>query len=139
MLRAAGRTDITATAITHLTAKWPWLAERAGTGRHLLRLSYRGADDVPDDVVAADAAALLGLDGAPRHRHGPTRSGRTPRPPLAPETIAIRARARLGPLCRPGSSVIGSWVAGTGLASVVARAGAGGDDHEPPDHPSKRS
>ncbi len=31
---------VRAKALTHATAKWPWLAERAGPGRHVLRLSY---------------------------------------------------------------------------------------------------
>ena len=120
VLRSAGRSDVTATAITHLTAKWPWLAEHAGAGRHLLRLSYRGGAEVPDDVIAGDAGALLGLGGL----------GITARtdalwtdsaPPLAPETIAIRAALDRTAL-PPGLAVIGSWVAGTGLASVVGRA-----------------
>ncbi|MGU3411371.1 protoporphyrinogen/coproporphyrinogen oxidase [Microbacterium sp. M1A1_1b] len=68
-------TGVRAKAITHATAKWPWLAE-AADGRHVLRLSYRttaaDAADVgrsllvdPSDATgtraAADAATLLGV------------------------------------------------------------------------------
>jgi oxygen-dependent protoporphyrinogen oxidase len=120
VLRAADRTGIRATAVTHLTAKWPWLAGRAGGRMHLLRLSYRGQEAVPDATTAVDASALLGLDGLQL-------TGRTDAvwadtaPALAPETIAIR-RALAGTRLPAGLRVAGSWVAGTGLASVVASA-----------------
>jgi oxygen-dependent protoporphyrinogen oxidase len=120
VLRAAGRRDVTAAAITHLTAKWPWLAERTGEGRHLLRLAYRGADAIDDAVVAADAAALLGLDGL-RITERTDASWSDTAPPLAGETLAIRAALAQTAL-PPGLTVAGSWVAGTGLASVVASA-----------------
>ncbi|GAA4747507.1 protoporphyrinogen oxidase [Amnibacterium soli] len=120
VLRAAGRQGVRATAVTHLTAKWPWLGERAGRGRHLVRLAYRGAEEVPDAVAAADASALLGTDGlriADRTDAVWTDSA----PALAPETIAIR-RALATTVLPDGLLVAGSWVAGTGLASVVASA-----------------
>lgn len=120
VLRAPGRDGVRATAITHLTAKWPWLAARAGSGRHLLRLSYRGGDPVPDAVASADAIALLGVDGL----HVTGRADAVwsdTAPALAPETIAIR-RALEGTVLPAGLVVAGSWVAGTGLASVVTGA-----------------
>jgi protoporphyrinogen/coproporphyrinogen III oxidase len=120
VLRAAGRTDVRATAITHLTAKWPWLADRAGRRRHLLRLAYRGPDAVPDGTVLGDAAALLGVDGL----HAAARVDAPwtdTAPALAPETIALRSALARTAL-PPGVAVAGSWVAGTGLASVVAGA-----------------
>ncbi|MGT2425657.1 protoporphyrinogen/coproporphyrinogen oxidase [Amnibacterium kyonggiense] len=120
VLRAPGRADVRATALTHLTAKWPWLAERAGARRHLVRLAYRGPDAVPDAVVLADAAALLGIDGL----HVAARVDAPwsdSAPALAPETIAIRAALARTAL-PAGFAVAGSWVAGTGLASVVAGA-----------------
>lgn len=61
-----------ARALTHSTAKWPWLAERSG-GRHVLRLSYdervQWSDAVLIEQARSDAATLLGrpvgtLDGA---------------------------------------------------------------------------
>jgi oxygen-dependent protoporphyrinogen oxidase len=120
VLRAAGRTDVRATAITHLTAKWRWLGDRTGPGHHLVRLAYRGEDDVPDAAVAEDAGALLGLDGL--HVSARTDAVWTDSAPaLAPETIAIRAALAEAALPE-GLTAAGSWVAGTGLASVVAAA-----------------
>ncbi|RIX31288.1 FAD-dependent oxidoreductase [Amnibacterium setariae] len=120
VLRAPITTGVRASAVTHLTAKWPELGARAGRGRHLLRLSYRGGDAVPDATVVADATALLGLDGlhlAAREDVVWTDTA----PALAPETIAVR-RALAGAALPDGLAVAGSWVAGTGLASVVAAA-----------------
>ncbi|WP_375388055.1 protoporphyrinogen/coproporphyrinogen oxidase [uncultured Amnibacterium sp.] len=120
VLRAAGRDDVRATALTHATAKWPWLAERAGPGSHVLRLAYRGTEAVPDATVLADAAALLGIGRIDAVARADVRWSDSA-PPLAPETRAIRAalaRTRLP----EGLALAGSWVAGTGLASVVAGA-----------------
>jgi oxygen-dependent protoporphyrinogen oxidase len=109
VLVAEGVAGIRARALTHSTAKWGWLAERAG-GKHVLRLSYDA--DGPDlaEWARADAEALLGvpipvssvLDFARVEWYRPNRY--TPSPddiPLAGESIA-----------------------GTGLASVVARSEA---------------
>jgi oxygen-dependent protoporphyrinogen oxidase len=75
---------------------------------------------VPDATAAADAAALLGIDGL-RLADRTDAVWSDTAPALAPETIAIRAA--LGATVLPeGLSVAGSWVAGTGLASVVASA-----------------
>ena len=85
-----------------------------------MRLAYRGAEAVPDATAAADAAALLGLDGL----HIGARIDAVwvdTAPALAPETIAIRT-ALTGLGAAGGAAVAGSWVAGTGLASVVASA-----------------
>ena len=120
VLRAAGREGVRATALTHLTAKWPWLGDRAGSRRHLVRLSYRGADPVKDGVAAADASALLGLEGLHLVDRVDALWSDTA-PALAPETLAIR-RALAGTVLPVGVVVAGSWVAGTGLASVVASA-----------------
>lgn len=124
VLRAAGRTDVTATALTHVTAKWPWMAERLPTGRHLLRLAYRGAAVPSETRVAADAAALLGLVPASIVDRLDTVWVDTA-PPLAAETRAAHAALSATPL--PGGlAVTGSWRTGTGLASVVAGADATG-------------
>lgn len=120
VLRAASCTAATASAITHLTAKWPWLQELAGPGTHVLRLSYRGDAAVPDATVVSDIAALMGV-------HGVGLVDRTdvvwtdPAPPLASETLRIR-RELDGTALPEGLTVAGAWTAGTGLASVVASA-----------------
>ena len=122
VLRAAGRTDVTATALTHVTAKWPWAAAALPAGRHLLRLAYRG-DAEPDGVrVAADAAALLGLVPATIVDRLDTVWVDTA-PPLAAETRAAHRALTATPL-PAGLAVTGSWRTGTGLASVVAGAEA---------------
>jgi len=129
VLVSAGVTGVRAKALTHATAKWPWLAESAGPGRHVLRLSYgRGdgsdipADDELLDISLADAGDLLGVE-------------------LLASTIADRAGVRWPaalPAPRPGHAeavrrlrdeleqqslaVVGAAVAGSGLAAVVTDA-----------------
>jgi oxygen-dependent protoporphyrinogen oxidase len=116
VLVAAGAAGIRARALTHATAKWEWLAERA-QGKHVVRLSY---DDDTDrsgasgsaraDIARQDAAALLDvpipdsavLDFASVEWYRPNRY--TPTPDDIP--------------------LVGESIAGTGLASVVARSEA---------------
>jgi protoporphyrinogen/coproporphyrinogen III oxidase len=132
VLVAAGIPGVSAKALTHSTAKWPWLAELAG-GRHVVRLSYGRtgepnpldgrSDEEVEALALADAATLLGtpLDAAMIRA-----SGRTAwRDAASQATIGQRDRVRaledvLG--AEPGIEVTGSWVAGTGLASVVPHA-----------------
>lgn len=118
-----------AKALTHATVKWPWLAQAAGPGRHVLRLSYgRGPDDrLPDDaelpaIALADASDLLGV---------PLTAGSladadvvrwdaalpVPRPGHADAVTALRATVRT-----VGLTIVGSAVAGTGLGAVVGDA-----------------
>jgi oxygen-dependent protoporphyrinogen oxidase len=109
VLVAEGAAGIHARALTHSTAKWPWLAERAG-GKHVVRLSYDDAGEDLAEVARADAEALLGvpipasavLDFARAEWYRPNRY--TPTPDDIP--------------------VAGESIAGTGLASVVARSEA---------------
>lgn len=118
VLRAAEVQDVRATALTHVTAKWAWVGERLPAGRHVLRLSYRGIEDAPDATVLADAARLLGTElPAPLDRADV--AWRDSAPPLDPRTRALREATSALP---PGLGVAGSWVHGTGLASVVAGA-----------------
>jgi oxygen-dependent protoporphyrinogen oxidase len=109
MLVAEGAPHVRARALTHSTAKWEWVAERA-EGKHVLRLSYDAAPDDFAKVARADAEVLLGvplaasavLDFASVEWYRPNRYTPTPDDiPLAGESIA-----------------------GTGLASVVARSEA---------------
>jgi oxygen-dependent protoporphyrinogen oxidase len=127
-----------AKAMTHLSAKWAWLGEAAGPGRHVVRLSYgRGesaesatgaasAVDTSDaamaDLARRDLSHLLGLPVGPeqvlasavqRWPHGLARliPGRRER------VVALRED-----LARdwPGLHVIGAGIAGNGLAAVIA-------------------
>lgn len=120
VLVAPGADGVRAKALTHATAKWPWLAERAG-GRHVLRLSYDSpvvtaatTDDELRSTALADASVLLGL-------------------PLDPATVEDAARVEWSaPLPQeaagtsstlPGGVVrVGGAVAGRGLAAVIAHA-----------------
>jgi oxygen-dependent protoporphyrinogen oxidase len=109
VLVAEGAPGIRARALTHSTAKWAWLAEKAG-GRHILRLSYDEAGDDLAEVARQDAAALLGVpipvsavdDFTRAEWYRPNRY--TPTPDDIP--------------------LVGESIAGTGLASVVARSEA---------------
>ncbi|WP_309709750.1 FAD-dependent oxidoreductase [Pseudolysinimonas sp.] len=103
VLVAAG-SAVDARALTHLTAKWDWVAE-AFAGAHAVRLSYDGAPDDPVGQALRDASTIFGvtlpgpLDSAVRTWHRP-----------APE---------------PGDHELtrtGEPVAGSGLAAVVAHA-----------------
>ena len=109
VLVAEGASGIKARALTHSTAKWSWLAERAG-GKHVLRLSYaEGGSDLAE-VARVDAEALLGV-------------------PIPPSRVLDFARAEW---YRPNRytptpddiPLAGESIAGTGLASVVARSEA---------------
>ncbi len=132
VLVAADTPGVSAKALTHSTAKWPWLAELAG-GRHVVRLSYGRAgepnplDGRSDEEIAAlalaDAATLLGtpLDAAMLRA-----SGRTAWRDATSQAM-IGQRDRVHALqdvlaAERGIEVTGSWVAGTGLASVVPHA-----------------
>ncbi len=120
-----------AKALTHATAKWPWLAEAAGPGRHVLRLSFgRGpADRLPADadlpaIALADASDLLGVPLTARSLIDTAvvrwdAALPVPRPGHAAAVIALRAAA--GPA---GLVIVGAAVAGTGLGAVIADARA---------------
>jgi oxygen-dependent protoporphyrinogen oxidase len=130
VLVAPGVAGVRAKALTHATSKWPWLAEAAGAGRHVLRLSYDRAADAGSDVTVtqaealADAGALLGLtlDEEAVAGFAVTRWDDS----LAFATVGHRAR--VGKLLEqtaerdPSLAVIGAWVAGTGLAATIAQA-----------------
>jgi oxygen-dependent protoporphyrinogen oxidase len=112
---------VRARALTHLSAKWKWVAE-AAAGRAVLRLSYDG-EPSPDAVPAAlaDATTLLGV-------------------PLGGlEDAAIVTWERAAPRVHSvdGMHYVGESVSGTGIAAVVAQAEAvaterTGNDTEPP-------
>jgi oxygen-dependent protoporphyrinogen oxidase len=136
VLVSADAPGIRAKALTHATAKWPWLKELAGD-RHVLRLSSgrAGGDDdtaaVPDDELTAiavrDASALLGVDLAGRVT-GSARVRWTNALPFAASGHRERVQAvRDEAAEHPGLEITGSAVAGTGLASVVADAVAAAD------------
>jgi oxygen-dependent protoporphyrinogen oxidase len=121
-------TGVTAKALTHATAKWSWLADAAGPGRHVLRLSYGRGGSLPPEsaypaLALADAAKLLGVPraGLELLDHALVR--------FPDQLRALRAgqrqqmdRFRHDLLRWPHLAVTGAAVAGTGLAGVVADA-----------------
>ncbi|HET7415335.1 MAG TPA: protoporphyrinogen oxidase [Arthrobacter sp.] len=148
---------IQAKALTHATSKWAWLADEAGPGTHVLRLSYgrmgptgstnhgdsreesriaaelhdageRGkTEPVTDtellDAAVSDAAALLGVHftAADLLGSGIVRwQGALPFAAVGHRKRIEYARELINRL--PALAVVGSWVAGTGLAAVTADA-----------------
>jgi oxygen-dependent protoporphyrinogen oxidase len=113
ILIAEGAPGVGARALTHSTAKWQWLAE-AADGMHILRLSYDGASVAAGDDLAErarlDAGALLGVPIPPSALEGFARAGwyRPNRHTPSPDDLPL----------------VGESIAGTGLASVVARSEA---------------
>jgi oxygen-dependent protoporphyrinogen oxidase len=99
-----GAPGVTARALTHLTAKWPWIAERAG-GRHALRLSFDGATA---DIATAvkDAGTLLGF----------------PLKPPIDADIVTWERAVPRTHAVDGMHYVGEAGSGTGLAAVIRQA-----------------
>ncbi|MFC9917360.1 protoporphyrinogen oxidase [Agromyces binzhouensis] len=132
VLVAAGTPGVTAKALTHSSAKWSWLADAAG-GRHVVRLSYGRAgagsplDGLGDEEIAElalrDASALLGVDLGPSALRAHGRSAW--RDALSQAAVGQRDRVRALEAALEGEeglALAGSWVAGTGLASVVPHA-----------------
>lgn len=128
----------TAKALTHVTAKWPWVAAAAGAGRHVVRVSFGAQGEAPataaldEDGAArlalAEASALLGVDlpasvlvAARRERYEQSQ----PASVIGQADAAARARAAVGE--QEGLGVVGAWIAGTGLAQVIPDAIAEAD------------
>lgn len=138
VLVADGVPGVRAKALTHATAKWAWLADKAGPGRHVLRLSYRAEAPARSDrslpdplgadvagVARADAAALLGVRISPEQVVGVVRTrwaGVVPTVRAGHHDAATALREALDR--RPGLYACGAWVSGAGLAAVVADARA---------------
>jgi oxygen-dependent protoporphyrinogen oxidase len=107
VLVAAGAVGVQARALTHATAKWSWLAERAD-GAHVVRLSYGSALDDHATVARTDAARILGVSL-----------------PSSAVLDFARVEWRRPPRqihAADGISVVGETASGTGLAAVVGHA-----------------
>lgn len=118
----------------HLTAKWGWLAHRAGAGRHVVRLSFDAASlaGLSDaDVFARardEASTLFGVtldEGKVRAAH---RERFIAAPPRARRgRVAEAERARRAIEAVPQLAATGAWLAGSGLAQVIPDAVATAD------------
>lgn len=121
---------VRAKALTHATAKWPWLAGRVrdavGPGWHVVRLSYgRIGEPTPDptaDEAARDASALLGVDLTGRVRDSLHQRWDGSLPPPTPAYRATVTQFEQAVLAEPGLDATGGWIAGTGLAAIVGHA-----------------
>ncbi|HEU0206243.1 MAG TPA: FAD-dependent oxidoreductase [Pseudolysinimonas sp.] len=102
-----GAPGVRARALTHLTVKWPWLAERAA-GLQALRLSYDGGAEAGVDVAqaVADAGTLLGVALS-----DPVDADIVTWERAVPRTHAV-----------DGMHYVGEAGSGTGLAAVIAQA-----------------
>lgn len=105
VLVSADAPGVQARALTHSTAKWAWLAERAG-GRHVLRLSYDVPPESAAETARRDAETLLGV--------------RIPTP--LDSAVVQWTRAAPQRNSAPGLLFAGEAGAGTGLAAVISDA-----------------
>ncbi|MET1020977.1 MAG: FAD-dependent oxidoreductase [Arthrobacter sp.] len=127
---------IHAKALTHATAKWGWLADQAGAGTHVLRLSYgRGdarhgaapagpeprSDAELFEAALKDASSLLSVRIAAGDvvdwdivRWG----GALPFASLGHKRRVAEVRG----ICAADGTVavVGGWLSGNGLAAIVA-------------------
>ncbi|WP_245953458.1 protoporphyrinogen oxidase [Arthrobacter silvisoli] len=128
---------IQAKALTHATAKWDWLAEEAGPGTHVLRLSYGRAhggtaaastddpaaldDTALFDAALHDASTLLGVPlGAEDVLDWDVVrwAGALPFAAVGHKQRVAEVRKIAGQA--GGLLLVGGWLAGNGLAAVVA-------------------
>ncbi|PVZ55461.1 protoporphyrinogen oxidase [Arthrobacter sp. H-02-3] len=136
---------IQAKALTHGTAKWAWLADRTGPGRHVLRLSYgRGvapvgtteygspgaavprsepprSDEELFRAALADASALLSVPVTAGDVVGwdvVRWAGALPFASLGHKQRVAAVRS----VCAADGTlaVVGGWLSGNGLAAIVA-------------------
>ena len=130
VLVAANAPGVSAKALTHVSAKWEWVAAAAGPGRHVIRLSYGRAgepnltealsDEQFQELALNDASLILGVQLAADSVQGFARTAW--RDALSPTTLGARERVAavrdaLGHT--PGLELTGGWLAGTGLAAVI--------------------
>lgn len=103
-----GAPGVVARALTHLTVKWPWLAERAG-GLQALRLSYdstTGDERADISRAVADAGTLLGIP-----LNDPVDTDAVTWERAVPRKHAV-----------DGMHYVGEAGSGTGLAAVIGQA-----------------
>ena len=126
---------IQAKALTHATAKWGWLADQAGPGTHVVRLSYgrgdarHGAQAHPEprtdaelfDAALKDASTLLSVPVTAGDivDWDVVRWGGA----LPFASLGHRGRvAEVRSICAADGTLalVGGWLSGNGLAAIVA-------------------
>ncbi|MFJ4026460.1 protoporphyrinogen oxidase [Paenarthrobacter sp. NPDC089989] len=132
ILVAPQTAGIRAKALTHATAKWDWLAEEAGPGTHVVRLSYGRLEDsgVPDSALDDDVLLSAALEDASALLTVPVSrtdildwdvvrwAGALPFAAVGHKQRVTQVRKVVG--SADGLTVVGGWLAGNGLAAVVA-------------------
>ncbi|WP_261166898.1 protoporphyrinogen oxidase [Microbacterium sp. Marseille-Q6965] len=119
-----------AKALTHATAKWGWIRDAAGPGRHVVRVSFGAQDDEPAteglgtaeaaELAREQASALLGVPLARDRVRGfalERFAQSQPAASIGRREAARQARAAVEAV--PGVGAVGAWLSGTGLAQVV--------------------
>ena len=125
--------SLRASGLVHQTARWEWLARAAGRGRHVVSVAFdgpagvlptSGLDDADVTTMArAEASALLGVEIRADAVRGVRRSRfALARPASALGHAETTAAARTAIATVPGLAAVGAWLAGSGLARVVADA-----------------
>lgn len=119
-----------ASGLVHETARWEWLSREAGPGRHVLHVAFDGeaaatgaAEADASAIAREEASALLGVPLGPDVVRGVHRAVfplPLPASALGHEDHATAVRDAVSG--REGLAVVGAWLAGSGLARVVADA-----------------
>lgn len=115
-----------ASGLVHQTARWEWLARAGGAGRHVLSVAFDHPVAEGHETIALardEASALLGVTidaDAVRAAHSARFELAAPASALGHEAATAAVRSRVSE--RPGLAAVGGWLAGSGLAHVVADA-----------------
>ncbi|WP_166183818.1 protoporphyrinogen oxidase [Paenarthrobacter ureafaciens] len=127
---------VRAKALTHATSKWDWLAGEAGPGTHVVRLSYGrlvgvdGSDGQSASVMDDQSLLSAAVEDASNLLTVPiTRAdvvdwdvvrweGALPFAAVGHKQRVAEVRRVCGAV--EGLAVVGGWLAGNGLAAVVA-------------------
>ncbi len=127
LLIAPGHPSVVAKALTHATAKWAWIREAYGPGRHLVRLSYgrdgrvqEGLHDLPQ-IARIDVTKIFALDDPDVLDLRITRWNRSLVFPRSGHCDAV-AGVRAAVAATPRLAVIGAGIGGNGLAGTIALA-----------------
>ncbi|MFT3889693.1 MAG: FAD-dependent oxidoreductase [Arachnia sp.] len=113
VLVAQPHEGLSAKALTHYSAKWPWAR---AAGREVLRLSYAPETDVTLERALADAALLTGKALDPAQ----VRGFASVEWPTMPSRIDPATRDRLvGVAADAGVDLVGAWIDGNGVAPVT--------------------
>ncbi|MGW9551253.1 protoporphyrinogen/coproporphyrinogen oxidase [Citricoccus zhacaiensis] len=125
-----------AKALTHVSAKWDWARQELGDHHHVLRLSYGRVTDAPDSAAPgyhtpeedlraralADATALTGVDVAAGLVDSFVVRWKSSLPAATTDHRTRVESVRTWLEDEPGLDAVGAWLAGTGLAAIVADA-----------------